>query len=857
MAKRSIKRNSRAVALLACIALAIGLLPAAAFAEGEPTTGMPLAASALGATSWTGEPCGDNLTWTLDDSRTLTISGTGAMYDYNTLPVPWRDSRERIASVVIGDGVTSIGYGAFAGCTCLEYVEIPGSVTSIGIDAFGACTNLADVYYYGSPAQWDGIKSAFSSNPTVHYMCGDNLEWNLAGEGFGRTLTISGTGEMYDYSISNPSPWNDWANRIASVVIEGGVSSIGDGAFFSYTYLASVDIPATVTSIGDGAFSGTPLTGVEIPEGVATIGCEAFSHCAGLASVEIPSSVTSIGDGAFGSCNSLEHIYVDNPDDGTVEAEGPWYESFTTVHWKHKVTTVADPEAGGTVKNTTEAGVGPYWDVEPGATGPTEIEVEASPGAGYVLASLTGTYKVGGVEETLTPQAVSGKQGQYSFDMPNADVTVTASFKPKLTITANDQAYTYTGKQQGEGDAAYEDPAVIKTKVTVEGQLAEGDEITSLVMTGMQTSVGAYGDEIKITGCEVGNNTGNYAITFKHGTLTIKPAEATVATGSASKAYDGRPLTNSEASITGLVNGETATVEATGSQTEVGSSANTYSIEWGSADPRNYTVSERLGTLTVEAPRLYTVKWLDYDGAELYRDVKVPYGTVPKFEGATPTRPSDDKYAYEFAGWDPEIAEVTEDAAYTAKYKAAPRKGVLTFDLAGGTLDGKTGTVTVEANVGDTIKLPGAPTKRGYAFKFWKGSEYAAGAEYKVEGDHAFAAEWAAVHTVAFDANGHGKAPDAQEVEHGKKAKKPASPTADGYTFGGWYTDKACKEAYDFSKPVTADLTLYAKWTRKSSSGSGTSPKTGDPLAGAFAVALVLAAASALALALSRHRRRG
>ena len=81
---------------------------------------------------------------------------------------------------------------------------------------------------------------------------------------------------------------------------------------------------------------------------------------------------------------------------------------------------------------------------------------------------------------------------------------------------------------------------------------------------------------------------------------------------------------------------------------------------------------------------------------------------------------------------------------------------------------------------------------------------------------------------------------------------------ADGWTFGGWYTDKECTRSYDFSTPVTSDVTLYAKWTKKSSSGTTSkSPKTGDPLAGAFAIALALAAASALALALSRRRRRG
>lgn len=63
-------------------------------------------------------------------------------------------------------------------------------------------------------------------------------------------------------------------------------------------------------------------------------------------------------------------------------------------------------------------------------------------------------------------------------------------------------------------------------------------------------------------------------------------------------------------------------------------------------------------------------------------------------------------------------------------------------DLAGGTLGGKTGKVTVEASVGDTIKLPGAPTRSGYTFKYWKGLQYAAGAGYKVEGDHSFMAVW-------------------------------------------------------------------------------------------------------------------
>ena len=91
-----------------------------------------------------------------------------------------------------------------------------------------------------------------------------------------------------------------------------------------------------------------------------------------------------------------------------------------------------------------------------------------------------------------------------------------------------------------------------------------------------------------------------------------------------------------------------------------------------------------------------------------------------------------------------EVRECTRcDEKETRVVEPIPvEKGTLTFDLAGGTLDGKTGKVTIEANVGDTIKLPGAPKREGYTFKCWKGSEYAAGAQYKVEGDHTFTAEW-------------------------------------------------------------------------------------------------------------------
>ena len=71
----------------------------------------------------------------------------------------------------------------------------------------------------------------------------------------------------------------------------------------------------------------------------------------------------------------------------------------------------------------------------------------------------------------------------------------------------------------------------------------------------------------------------------------------------------------------------------------------------------------------------------------------------------------------------------------------------------------------------------------------------------------------AKTYTVTFNANGHGTAPAAQTVSQGEKATTPTAPTANGYTFEGWYTDKNCTSAFDFNTAITEDITLYAKWT--------------------------------------------
>lgn len=100
--------------------------------------------------------------------------------------------------------------------------------------------------------------------------CGENLTWVLTSDG---TLTISGTGEMYDYSsTSNQSPWYDVRSKIVKVVIEAGVTSIGLCAFYDCSDLTEISISDTVTSIAGFAFENcSSLTEIIIPDGVTTI----------------------------------------------------------------------------------------------------------------------------------------------------------------------------------------------------------------------------------------------------------------------------------------------------------------------------------------------------------------------------------------------------------------------------------------------------------------------------------------------------------------------------------------------------------------------------------------------------------
>lgn len=268
--------------------------------------------------------CGDNLTWTFDESTgELVISGTGDMHDWSyRSSAPWYSYRSSIKTVTIGNGVTSIGEEAFYFCSNIASVTIPCSVTSIGDDAFLNCDSLTEVSYPGTLEQWNEISvgsnnsnlpknviyECNSSEPYHGGVCGENLFWKLYTNG---ELVISGTGAMTDSITSMSRPWYTYISSIKSVVIHNGVTSIGYGAFEYCDNLANVTIGNSVTSIGDMAFFFcTSLKSITIPDSITSIGMGAFEGCLSFTSITIPDSVTSIGMGAFGACPNVEDVKI-------------------------------------------------------------------------------------------------------------------------------------------------------------------------------------------------------------------------------------------------------------------------------------------------------------------------------------------------------------------------------------------------------------------------------------------------------------------------------------------------------------------------------------------------------------------
>lgn len=324
--------------------------------------------------------CGENLKWVLKKG-VLTISGTGPMEDYSKeTDAPWYSERESITSVIIENGVTTVGRKAFMYYSTITSITLPKSLTAIGDDAFRSasiesitipanvasignltfrnCTllktinvlpttpptlgtlpfsNLASDYVIYVPAAAFGAYKTADGWKDLNIQtegggssgtCGENVNWEL----IGGVLTISGTGPMEEYASKNYVPWYPDHKSIVSVIIEDGVTVIGKNAFFDCINMTSAQIGKGVTKINNYAFKNcSSLSAVAISRNVTNIGKEAFSNCSSLTELTCEATTPpTCGDNVFDGVTNTIPVYVPKGYISAYQAADDWNE-FTNI----------------------------------------------------------------------------------------------------------------------------------------------------------------------------------------------------------------------------------------------------------------------------------------------------------------------------------------------------------------------------------------------------------------------------------------------------------------------------------------------------------------------------------------------
>ena len=320
--------------------------------------------------------CGDSAYWSLSSDGVFTVSGSGAMWDYNIMGddcgmgdgemafFPSYDISkinkviiesgitrigdesfwvcEKLTSVTIPNTVKSIGSVAFNSCRSLKFLTIPDSVTSIANDALSGCEKLVSIdvgvnnknYCSVAGVLFNKSKTTLMQYPAAKNNVSYTIPNSVKHIGFCAfsdctnltSITIpdsvTSIGESAFYNCIN----------LTSIIIPDGVTSISFGVFYKCNNLTFISIPDSVTCIGSYAFENcTNLTSITIPDSVTTIGDYAFSGCTSLTSITIPDSVTSVGYNAFEGCTNLNAVYITDIakwcgiEFGSQEANPLWY----------------------------------------------------------------------------------------------------------------------------------------------------------------------------------------------------------------------------------------------------------------------------------------------------------------------------------------------------------------------------------------------------------------------------------------------------------------------------------------------------------------------------------------------------
>ena len=256
---------------------------------------------------------GDNLSWTLDENGVPTIAGEGDMADFpENSTRPWPVAS--VTSLILSDGVASIGDFAFFGCRRLESVSLPETLRFIGTRAFFYCSRLQSIELPDSVTE-------LGENPFAHCSA---LEHVAVGPG-NPALAI------HDGALLSPADarmiWYPNHSTRTEFKVPEGICALDGYAFSFCRSLRMVELPDTLMSIGARAFDGcASLRALTLPAELSEIGGQAFAGCSGLPSLIIPEGVSVLGPYTFAHCSGLDSIIV--PDSVKEISETAFYRCF-------------------------------------------------------------------------------------------------------------------------------------------------------------------------------------------------------------------------------------------------------------------------------------------------------------------------------------------------------------------------------------------------------------------------------------------------------------------------------------------------------------------------------------------------
>ncbi len=225
----------------------------------------------------------------------LIIMGDGTIADYVVGGAPWSGMSDVINMVILYNGVTGVGKNAFAQCSNITTAVYQGAAEEL--EALKAAIDEGN----------DSLLSAFE-NPDISGICGENVAWSLD-VATGR-MVISGNGAIYDFESRKTTPWTHFSNLVTELVVEEGITRIGEYAFNSLRNLETLTLPSTVEILDTYCFGICPtLTTLTIPEGVRIIASKVFNTCSGITTIYLPSTLEFVDMKAFEGATSITDVY--------------------------------------------------------------------------------------------------------------------------------------------------------------------------------------------------------------------------------------------------------------------------------------------------------------------------------------------------------------------------------------------------------------------------------------------------------------------------------------------------------------------------------------------------------------------